>query len=177
VQLLTAFLQVLTEVVYLLDEMSEGRRATSEVAPHLHRVDEATACLPSDLASARLNDRKGGDTGREAVQAPNFLGDGGIQFVGVSFSYSPELEPVIRRMSCHIPARRFTCLVGESGSGKSTALGLLTREIQEQRGKVLVDGQRLSEFDPAAIRSRMAVVQQQVSGSNVSNPPHLIPAQ
>jgi len=149
------------EVVYLLDEMSEGRRTTSEVAPHLHRVDGTTAQLPTDRRSRDSTAVPDGEA-TPPREVPDFLGTDGICLNRVSFRYEPQLEPVLHKITCHIPACPLTCLVGESGSGKSTALGLLTREIQEQQGPVLVDGRALCDFESTAICRQLAVVQQQV---------------
>eukprot|EP00873_Tetraselmis_striata_P037697 jgi/Tetstr1/457961/TSEL_044474.t1 len=141
--------------------MSEGRRTTSEVAPHLHRVDGTTAQLPTDRRSRDSTAVPDGEA-TPPREVPDFLGTDGICLNRVSFRYEPQLEPVLHKITCHIPACPLTCLVGESGSGKSTALGLLTREIQEQQGPVLVDGRALCDFESTAICRQLAVVQQQV---------------
>ena len=46
----------------------------------------------------------------------------------------------------HLERTVFTCLLGASGSGKSTLLNLLAGFDREYSGKILVDGQVLSEL-------------------------------
>jgi ATP-binding cassette subfamily B protein len=54
-------------------------------------------------------------------------------------------------------------LVGPSGAGKSTILSLVLRFYDPQSGEVLVDGIPAPEVAPHALRSRMALVPQEVA--------------
>jgi ABC-type multidrug transport system fused ATPase/permease subunit len=53
-------------------------------------------------------------------------------------------------------------IVGATGSGKTTCIKLLDRLYDVQRGRILVDGLDVREWDPAALRRRIAVVLQDV---------------
>src|SRR5262249_8644412 len=65
--------------------------------------------------------------------------DGGrIEFADVVFAYRAG-EPVIRGMSFTAEAGRRTALVGASGGGKSTALALILRFYEPERGSILID--------------------------------------
>jgi ABC-type multidrug transport system fused ATPase/permease subunit len=63
-------------------------------------------------------------------------------------------------------------IVGPTGAGKTTAIKLLTRLVEPDRGEVLVDGVDVRELSQRALRSRVATVLQDVvlfSGSVASN--------
>jgi ABC-type multidrug transport system fused ATPase/permease subunit len=53
-------------------------------------------------------------------------------------------------------------IVGATGSGKTTIIKLLERLYDVQRGRVLVDGVDVREWEPGALRRRTAVVLQDV---------------
>jgi putative ABC transport system ATP-binding protein len=57
--------------------------------------------------------------------------------------------PVLRGLSCRIPAGAFAFIVGPSGSGKSTLLYLLGALDEPTSGEVRVAGRRLGDLDPA----------------------------
>lgn len=87
-------------------------------------------------------------------------GPGHIRIEGVTFSYQPEAEPVLRDVALDIPAGQTTALVGGSGSGKSTLLSLVLRFWEPQQGRILLDGQDLAGIEPASLRAGIAYVGQ-----------------
>ena len=54
--------------------------------------------------------------------------------------------PVYSNFTEEIEDGEFVVITGESGSGKTTLLKLLLKEIEPDRGEIIVDGQRLSEI-------------------------------
>ncbi len=63
-------------------------------------------------------------------------------------------------------------IVGSTGSGKSTIIQILNRFYEWDRGEITLDGVSLKEYDKNALRSRMAMVLQDVflfSGSILDN--------
>jgi ABC-type multidrug transport system fused ATPase/permease subunit len=96
---------------------------------------------------------------------------GRVTFEDVRFSYVPE-EPVLRGVSFDVPAGSTVALVGPTGAGKSSVLSLVSRFYDVTGGRVLVDGTDVREYDPRALRARIAVVLQDVflfSGSVLEN--------
>ena len=87
--------------------------------------------------------------------------DGGmVRFDDVSFAYHD--TPVIDRVSFEAPAGRTTALVGPSGAGKSTALNLVARFYDVDRGGVSIDGSDVRDVTLASLRDAVAVVSQEV---------------
>jgi len=69
---------------------------------------------------------------------------------------------VLRDVSFHVAAGEHVAIVGATGSGKTTLIKLLDRLYDVQRGRVLVDGIDVRDWDTAALRRRIAVVLQDV---------------
>lgn len=87
--------------------------------------------------------------------------NGGVEFHHVSFSYPgrPDL-PVLENLSFGVRPGEKLALVGPSGGGKSTIFQLILRFYDPVSGNITFDGVRLTDVDPAALRSRIALVPQ-----------------
>ena len=87
----------------------------------------------------------------------------GIRFEAVSFTYPGAEQPALRDVSLHIRPGESLALVGENGSGKTTLIKLLTRLYLPQKGRILLDGLDLNEWDEQALRQRIGVIFQDFS--------------
>ena len=67
---------------------------------------------------------------------------------------------VLAGVSLEIPAGQVVALVGASGSGKSTIADLLSRQLDPDGGRVLLDGRDLRTLALADVRRHVAVVEQ-----------------
>ena len=95
---------------------------------------------------------------------------GEIRFENVSFSYAN--EPVLQHIDLEIQPGKKVALVGHTGAGKTTIIRLLGRFYDVTEGRILVDGVDIREWDLQALRSRMAIVLQDVflfSGTILEN--------
>ncbi|WP_119458957.1 ABC transporter ATP-binding protein [Rhodospirillaceae bacterium SYSU D60014] len=87
---------------------------------------------------------------------------GSIDFEHVRFGYRRD-QPVFDDFTLHIPAGQKIGIVGSSGAGKSTMAGLLQRLYDVQSGRILIDGQPLTNITQDSLRAMIAVVPQEVS--------------
>jgi len=87
--------------------------------------------------------------------------DGNIEFDNVSFAYV-EAEWVLQEVSFALEAKQTLAIVGSTGSGKSTIINLLSRFYEIQRGEIRVDGKPIQEYQLDSLRSRIAIVLQDV---------------
>ncbi|MFE7811302.1 ABC transporter ATP-binding protein [Streptomyces sp. NPDC057433] len=85
----------------------------------------------------------------------------GVRFDRVSFCYEPD-EPVLRDVSFTLRPGERLGVVGRTGSGKSTVVGLLFGLHRPVTGSVSAGGLDVTEVDPRALRSRVALVTQEV---------------
>lgn len=86
---------------------------------------------------------------------------GDIEFRDVSFHYVPN-RPILRGLSFKIHAGEHIGLVGQTGAGKSTIANLLLRMYDVTGGAVTVDGVDVRELSFATLRSRIAIVSQEI---------------
>jgi ATP-binding cassette subfamily B protein len=86
---------------------------------------------------------------------------GYIEFENVWFAYK-EGEWVLKDVSFTVEPGQSVALVGHTGSGKTTITNLLMRFYDVQRGRVLLDGVDVRDWDLRALRENFAVVLQDV---------------
>jgi len=112
-----------------------------------------------------LEPRIKGGTGPVRAGAPERAAPDGappaVEFQNVWFAYEGE-EWVLTDCSFRVTAGERVALVGVTGAGKSTIARLLNRSYDVARGKVLVGGLDVSEWDPTALRRRVGLVLQDV---------------
>jgi ABC-type multidrug transport system fused ATPase/permease subunit len=87
---------------------------------------------------------------------------GEIKFENTYFSYGENKRPAVRDLNFEIKAGGVTALVGPSGGGKTTVVRLLYRHYDPQKGRVLLDGRDLRDYDIATFRKFLAIVPQEV---------------
>jgi ATP-binding cassette subfamily B protein len=96
---------------------------------------------------------------------------GRIEFENVWFAYK-ENDWVLKDVSFAVNAGESIALVGHTGSGKTTVTNLLMRFYDVQKGKILLDGVDVRDWDLEDLRENFAVVLQDVflfSGSIANN--------
>jgi ATP-binding cassette subfamily B protein len=87
---------------------------------------------------------------------------GSLEFDAITFRYPTRPDDAaVHDLSLAIAPGETVAVVGPSGAGKSTLFQLALRFYDPQEGRVLLDGIDLRDADPAAIRSRIALVPQE----------------
>ncbi len=102
---------------------------------------------------------------------------GEIEFRGVSFRYpaadlalgedgsNPAVEsgePVLRDISFRIKPGQTLALVGQTGAGKTSLVRLINRTYDVTQGQVLVDGVDVRDWNLAALRSQISMIEQDI---------------
>jgi len=142
---LTAFIQYARMLFEPVLNLSEGYNVLQ-------------AAMASSERIFRLLDEDAEDSGAgEVLPAP----EGRIEFRDVWFAYNEE-DWVLKGVSFVAEPGRHVAIVGPTGSGKTTIIRILLRMYPIQKGEILLDGVPIERLDLAHLRSRMAVVLQDV---------------
>jgi ATP-binding cassette, subfamily B, multidrug efflux pump len=87
--------------------------------------------------------------------------EGRIEFENVWFAYKED-EWVLKDVSFTVSPGQSVALVGHTGSGKTTITNLLMRFYDVQKGRILLDGVDVRDWDLQALRENFAVVLQDI---------------
>jgi ATP-binding cassette, subfamily B, bacterial len=93
----------------------------------------------------------------DAVEAPELAGE--VVFEDVSFDYGDD-EEVLEDVSFAVSPGQRVALVGSSGAGKSTLASLILRLYQPQKGRILIDGVDVREYEIKSLRRQIRIVLQ-----------------
>jgi len=87
--------------------------------------------------------------------------EGAIRFENVDFGYVPGKE-IVHGVSFAIKPGQTVAVVGQTGSGKSTLTKLINRTYDADAGRVLVDGVDVRDWNLAALRSQISIIEQEI---------------
>jgi len=84
-----------------------------------------------------------------------------VELRDVQVTYPGAIAPAIAGVSLRVEAGERVAIVGPSGSGKSTIARLLSRQVEPDRGTVLVDGQDVAHRSVPSVRAAVTPVLQE----------------
>jgi ATP-binding cassette subfamily B protein len=87
------------------------------------------------------------------------VGRGEVRFENVRFGYGAD-RAILDGLDFTVPAGETVAIVGPSGAGKSTLARLLFRFYAPQSGRILIDGQDISQVTQASVRRAIGIVPQ-----------------
>jgi ATP-binding cassette subfamily B protein len=103
------------------------------------------------------------DTKQEVTDKPGAkplkVSDGTVRFENVVFNYDDDRR-ILHGLDFEVPADGTLAIVGPSGAGKSTIARLLFRFYDPQAGRILIDGQDISEVTQHSLRGAIGIVPQ-----------------
>ncbi len=135
----------------------------TQFAKPINEVTGMAAQLQSAIASARrvfeLADLEIEDPDDE--KRPDLVvRRGEVAFQDVSFAYNIR-RPLIENLNLQIKAGRLVAIVGPTGAGKTTLVNLLLRFYPVGRGRILIDGQDISQVNRDSLRRSFGMVLQE----------------
>jgi ATP-binding cassette subfamily B protein len=103
------------------------------------------------------------DTPQEVIDKPGapalVVHDGHVRLENVRFAYDPERE-ILKGIDIDVRPGTMLAVVGPSGAGKSTLSRLLFRFYEPTGGRILIDGQDISEVTQESLRGALGIVPQ-----------------
>jgi len=96
---------------------------------------------------------------KSTVAAPQSIPK--IEFQDVSFAYTGSDKEALQSLSFKIAKGETVGIIGGTGSGKTTLANLMPRFYDPSKGKILVDGVDVKDYEFAALRQQFGIVFQQ----------------
>ncbi|MDG2097659.1 MAG: ABC transporter ATP-binding protein [Paracoccaceae bacterium] len=127
------------------------------VFSHLGEAEDGMNTLSP---SHDLSDKKG------AKILANITGN--INFQNVTYNYGNDLGGGLTNFNLKIPNGQKVGLVGRSGAGKTTALALLLRFYDIEKGEILLDNNNIKDVTQDSLREHISMVRQETSMFNRS---------
>jgi ATP-binding cassette subfamily B protein len=84
---------------------------------------------------------------------------------GISAAVQPSAslqEPVLKDISFSVKPGQTVAIVGQTGSGKTSLVRLINRTYDVEAGQVLVDGVDVRDWNLAALRSQISMIEQDI---------------
>jgi len=145
VMLITYILQIYDPMFYLGTYYKNFRMALTNVEQVFNLIDVNSEIKESENPE------------------PCGIKKGQITFNNVSFSYTDNVDNIlINKMNFNIPERSSVAFVGSTGSGKTTINRLIYRLYDPLEGKIYIDGCNVADLKLKELRSKIAVVPQEV---------------
>lgn len=97
--------------------------------------------------------------------------NGVIEFKDVWFTYDNK-RWILQNVNLHFRPGELVAIVGETGAGKTTIMNLINGMYRAQKGKILIDGVPINEYNIHQLRKQVSAVPQDVvlfSGSLLDN--------
>jgi subfamily B ATP-binding cassette protein MsbA len=129
-------------------------RKLSTVYPKIQRANAAADRI-FDLVDAPSEYEQ--DAGRPRL-APF---RSGITFEDVIYTYPGANRPALNGVSLQVRKGEIIALVGPNGSGKTTLVSLLPRFFPVTSGRILIDGQDISQVSLRSLRANFSLIAQE----------------
>lgn len=144
---LVAFIQYSGFLFQPIRDISDKYNVLQGAVVASHRIFKALD-LPILITSPEKPQKRGRAEGR-------------IEFDHVWFAYNDE-DWVLKDVSFKVEPGQSVALVGHTGSGKTTITNLLMRFYDVQKGRILLDGVDVRDWDLPSLRQNFAVVLQDI---------------
>ncbi|KAM4729299.1 LOW QUALITY PROTEIN: ATP-binding cassette sub-family C member 2-like [Anableps anableps] len=126
-------------------------RITSELETNIVAVERVSEYSELENEAPWVTQHRPPETWPEA---------GRMQFVDYKVRYRPELDLVLKGISCDIAGTEKIGIVGRTGAGKSSLTNCLFRIIEAAEGRILIDDLDISTIGLHDLRNRLTIIPQ-----------------
>ncbi|CAF4027162.1 unnamed protein product, partial [Adineta steineri] len=157
----------ISEILIIVNMFAVAFNLLSSIGPFFQSISEAQSAAVSvfrlidEAYDENINER---EILQENISDEKSISDinSDIEFDNVSFSYpSRENAAALNNLKLIARANQTTALVGSSGCGKSTCVSLLLRYYEPSSGRIMIDGQSITDHKIKQLRQNIGVVSQE----------------
>ncbi|CAF0897167.1 unnamed protein product [Adineta steineri] len=157
----------ISDILVVVNMFAQALGYLNSIGPFFRSISEAQGAaisvfrLIDEVYDENLNER---EILEEKISDENSISNinGDIEFDNISFSYpSRENATALNNLKLIARANQTTALVGSSGCGKSTCVSLLLRYYEPSSGRIMIDGQSITDYKIKKFRQNIGVVSQE----------------
>ncbi|GAB1302447.1 ATP-binding cassette sub-family C member 2 [Apodemus speciosus] len=126
-------------------------RMTSEAETNIVAVERISEYINVDNEAPWVTDK------RPPADWPR---KGEIQFNNYQVRYRPELDLVLKGITCNIKSTEKIGVVGRTGAGKSSLTNCLFRILESAGGQIIIDGIDIASIGLHDLRGRLTIIPQ-----------------
>lgn len=104
-----------------------------------------------------------------------------IELIDVTKRFPGQSDPAVGNLNLAVPEGEIVMLIGPSGCGKTTTLKMINRLIEPSGGRIIIDGEDVTDVDVDKLRRTIGYVIQQIGlfphqtiAANVGTVPRLL---
>ncbi|XP_038183156.1 ATP-binding cassette sub-family C member 2 [Arvicola amphibius] len=142
---------VLSNALNITQTLNWLVRMTSEAETNIVAVERINEYINVENEAPWVTDKK---------PPADWPSKGEIQFNNYQVRYRPELDLVLKGISCHIKSTEKVGVVGRTGAGKSSLTNCLFRILESAGGQIIIDGVDIASLGLHDLRGKLTIIPQ-----------------
>ncbi|XP_055108074.2 ATP-binding cassette sub-family C member 2 [Symphalangus syndactylus] len=142
---------VLSNALNITQTLNWLVRMTSEIETNIVAVERITEYTKVENEAPWVTDKR---------PPPDWPSKGKIQFNNYQVRYRPELDLVLRGITCDIGSMEKIGVVGRTGAGKSSLTNCLFRILEAAGGQIIIDGVDIASIGLHDLREKLTIIPQ-----------------
>ncbi|XP_011906852.1 PREDICTED: canalicular multispecific organic anion transporter 1 isoform X2 [Cercocebus atys] len=142
---------VLSNALNITQTLNWLVRMTSEIETNIVAAERITEYTKVENEAPWVTDKR---------PPPDWPSKGRIQFNNYQVRYRPELDLVLRGITCDIGSMEKIGVVGRTGAGKSSLTNCLFRILEAAGGQIIIDGVDIASIGLHDLREKLTIIPQ-----------------
>uniref|UniRef100_H0WIX5 ATP binding cassette subfamily C member 2 n=1 Tax=Otolemur garnettii TaxID=30611 RepID=H0WIX5_OTOGA len=142
---------VLSNALNITQTLNWLVRMTSEVETNIVAVERINEYIKVENEAPWVTDKR---------PPPDWPSQGQIQFKNYQVRYRPELDLVLKGITCDIKSTEKVGVVGRTGAGKSSLTNCLFRILEAAGGQIIIDGVDIASIGLHDLREKLTIIPQ-----------------
>ncbi|XP_070326119.1 ATP-binding cassette sub-family C member 2 isoform X2 [Odocoileus virginianus] len=142
---------VLSNALNITQTLNWLVRMTSEIETNIVAVERITEYINVENEAPWVTDKR---------PPEGWPSKGEIQFSNYQVRYRPELDLVLRGITCDIKSTEKIGVVGRTGAGKSSLTNCLFRILEAAGGQITIDGVDIASIGLHDLREKLTIIPQ-----------------